>query len=387
MRRWAVVLIVLLLVVGCVQSPSRSGGPQTPAGETATPPPSSAGGIQTSPSILDSVTFAGAPLHLPAGWRAMYYVDVSSFFQLVAFLGPDPLPDPCARTSNSTACSMWPSIRLQPNGILAAVWQHGGPLGVSPDMQSGEAVTVAGRPGRFALVDVDEGCRAMGGDEQLRVIVPEQAILNWQQLDGCLRGPDHSSGEAMFRSLFEGLAPGPTELPMESDPTFANDIGYVVGPGKLRLRTFTLSFPEDWQSLRSPVWTGDRYAVAVLGPGPLTTCGNWTSCGIWPEGVLPTNGLVLSIWSRSREGWTLATAAGTPITIAGQAAKLAVAPADPGCAAIGGGESMTAVVTEAFGSPNFYEIDACLRGPDLATNERVVRQMLASGMPTPIWIP
>jgi hypothetical protein len=386
MRRWALVLIVLIYVAGCVQSLGRTPSTQSPGGETATPPPNP-GGAGASPSILDGVSFAGANLHLPAGWRATYYSDVSSFFQLVAFLGPEPLPDPCTRTSNSTACSMWPSIQLQSNGILAAVWQHGGPPGVQPDMQSGQPIEVAGRAGRYATVDVDEGCRAMGGDEQLRVIVPNQTIFNWEQLDGCLRGPDHSSGEATFRSLFEGLTPGPTEIPIPSDATIPNDTGYVEAPGKLRLRTFTLTFPSEWQSLRSPVWTGDRYAVAVLGPGPLSNCANWTTCGTWPKGVLSPNGLVLSIWSRNLEGWRLETADGAPITIAGQAAKLAVGPADSGCSAIGGEETMTAVVTGAFGPPNFYEIDACLRGPDLATNERVVRNMLASGVPTPVWSP
>jgi hypothetical protein len=333
------------------------------------------------------VAFAGATLHLPAGWRATYYSDVSSFFQLVAYLGPDPLLDPCTRTSNSTACSMWPSIQLQPGGILAAVWHHGGPPGFSPDIHTGEAVTVAGRPGRFAMVDVDEGCRAMGGDKQLRVIVPNQAIFNWEQLDGCLRGPDHSSAEATFRSLFEGLTPGPTEMPMSSDATIPNDNGYVEAPGRLRLRTFTLTFPSDWTTTRQPVWTTERFAIATIGPGQVTTCANWTTCGEWPAMTLPQNRLIVSIWSQGLEGWTLETTAGTPITIAGQAAKLAVSPSDPGCAAIGGEESMIAVVTGAFGPPNFYEIDACLRGPDLAANEKVVRSILASGVPTPVWSP
>ena len=46
-----------------------------------------------------------------------------------------------------------------------------------------------------------------------------------------------------------------------------------------------------------------------------------------------------------------------------------------------------ASVSDQMQPPDFYEIDACLRGPNLAASEKVVRSILGSGVPTPVWSP
>ena len=394
MRRWAAVVLLSALVSGCVASgePSPSVGPTgsvvVPGAPTVAA--SEPGGTpQPSPSILDSVPFAGASLHLPAGWRAMSYQNVSSFSELVAYLGPDLVPDPCSRYANGSSCSWWQTTHLPPNGVVAAVWRWGGPPGAVLDMTSGDAVTIAGRPGRFVTVEVDPGCRAMGGDEQLKVIVPNQAIWNWEQLDACLRGPDHAAGEATIRSMITDLTPGPTEEPMNSDATIPQQTGYVSAPGQLRLQHVTLSFPASWNARRLPISTFDpvsRIAIAALGPQPIPTC-LWALCDVWPPLTLDPNGIVVTVWARDSTDWTLDGAAGTPITVAGQPAKLAVGPADSPCAQIGGEELMTTVIPDEPVRQNFAEIDACLRGPDLRTNEALVRGILALGVATPVWSP
>ncbi len=319
----------------------------------------------------------------------MSYPNFSSFYQLVAYLGPDPVPDPCSRSANGSSCSYWQTTSLPPNGVVAAVWHWGGPPGAVLDMTSGDAVTIAGRTGRFTTVEVDPGCRAMGGDEQLRVVVPNQVIWNWEQLDACLRGPEHAAGEATIRSLITDLTPGPPEEPMNSDATIPQQIGYVSAPGRLGLQNLTLSFPAGWNATRLPISTigpVSRYAIAALGPQPIPTC-LWALCGVWPPLALDPNGIVVTVWARNGAEWTLGGAAGTPITVGGQSAKLAVGPADAPCAQIGGAELMTAVIPDEPASQNFSEIDACLRGPDLRMNEALVRGILASGVATPVWSP
>ncbi len=314
----------------------------------------------------------------------MHYDNPSSFFQLSAYLGPDLVPDPCSRYANGMSCSSWPAITLAPNGILVATWYHGGPPGVVLDMTAGDPVTVAGRPGRWAVVPVDAGCRGMGGDEQIAVIVPSQTIWNWEQLDACLRGPDSAANEAVVRALIGNLSPGAAPIPMSSDATIGNDNGFIEAPGRLRLRNVTFTFPATWTTTREPYAHIDRVQIATLGPGPVPTCANWASCGIWPAMTLPVNGLIVSVWASNEADRTLPTDPGTPLTIAGHPAKLAVAPADSLCAAIGGDESMVAVY-QAEPDALLTELDACLRGPDLAANEQLFRGILDSGVPSPHW--
>jgi hypothetical protein len=254
-------------------------------------------------------------------------------------------------------------------------------------MTAGEAVTVAGQAGRLVNVPVDPGCRAIGGDEEWQIYVPSQAIWNWQQLDACIRGPSLAPGEAIVRALISGLSPGPTEEPMPSDATIPNDNGYVVAPGTLRLRDVTLTYPSTWQSTREPLWSLDRMAIATIGPPPVPTCANWASCGVWPAMTLAPGGIIVSVWNRGPADWTFAGAAGQPMKIGGRDAKLTTAAADTACAAIGGDQSMTAVLPDDPAGQNFVEFDACLRGPDTGPNEAVFRTFLASGVKSPHWTP
>jgi len=392
MCRWVSLALAAAVIAGCVQSGASEPGASSDlaTGPAVTDDVTSAGG--PSPSILTEVSFAGAPLRLPDGWRAMYYSDVSSFFQLVAFLGPDLVPDPCTRWENlqqgtgGSQCSGWPAYTLQPGAMFAAVWRRGGPPGVVLDMGSGDPIVVAGRAGRLRAVTPDEGCQAMGGDEQITVIVPSDAVWNWDQLDACLRGPDHATNEAIIRRMVTEL-PFPSSTPAASmDPTYPNDNGVVAGPGRLRLRSIELTFPPDWHSGRDSYAPAQDILLTYLSPDLLKPCANWATCDTWPPVALAPGGLITSVWLRNREDWTLDSSPGVRTTVAGRAAAVATGPADTGCAAIGGDERITAVIPHDFPS-NFYAIDACLRGPDHAANEAIIRQMLASAVRLPTWTP
>ena len=169
--------------------------------------------------------------------------------------------------------------------------------------------------------------------------------------------------------------------------TIPNDNGYVAAPGRLRLRDATFTFPASWQAVREPVWTPSRMAIATIGPGPIPLCANWSTCGLWPDMRLPADGVIESVWNRSDGDRTLAVAPGAPMTIGGQPAKLATGPVDAACAAIGGDELMTASLADTPGAQVGVEFDACLRGPDLATNEALVGGFLAAAVRTPHWTP
>jgi hypothetical protein len=169
---------------------------------------------------------------------------------------------------------------------------------------------------------------------------------------------------------------------MDTSATIPNDNGFVEGPGKLRLRLVTFTFPSAWNAIREPYGRADRVAIATLGPMTLPPC-SWVQCGIWPAIRLEPDAIVVSVWASNNADLTLAAAPGDSIKVAGGPANLASSPADQGCAAIGGQEQLAAFVPSDPTGGYLYELDACLRGPDLAANERRFREILDSGVPSP----
>jgi hypothetical protein len=69
---------------------------------------------------------------------------------------------------------------------------------------------------------------------------------------------------------------------------------------------------------------------------------------------------------------------GTPILVAGLSAFRTSGPADAGCAALGGDESIGVTVPAIPGKYYWFAADACLSGPDRSENEAAFSAILAS---------
>jgi len=154
-----------------------------------------------------AVPFGPSAIRYPADWQVASYVVPNSFYQSIAFLGPESLPDPCTRGPSLTSCTNWPPIGLPPNGIVVGLWSDSFP-GWSFDPTVGHAVTVGGQRATLDVRSPDPGCVAIGGDESVVVTIPMAVQWNWWEIDACLRGPDHASGEAMLRDML-GLPVAP----------------------------------------------------------------------------------------------------------------------------------------------------------------------------------
>ena len=121
--------------------------------------------------------------------------------------------------------------------------------------------------------------------------------------------------------------------------------------------------PADWQIVLPRVWTAPIGPRVFLSSSPISDpCPNAFTAGDAcqkPLAALPPNGTLVTIWGSA--------------TVQPSDASQAVAagPAGQTCAALGGERALRA----AF--PGFV-ITACLRGPDLATNEVLFRAMVAS---------
>jgi hypothetical protein len=112
----------------------------------------------------------------------------------------------------------------------------------------------------------------------------------------------------------------------------------------------------------------------TIGTGPET--GTLITCG-WPLDHLAPNSVLVEWSQHGTPTWRLDQEPGARRTIAGRAAKLHTArPGD--CKTIGAEETITAYIPRLDLASNWYQMRACLRGPDLDKAQAQVRQLLTT---------
>jgi hypothetical protein len=108
---------------------------------------------------------------------------------------------------------------------------------------------------------------------------------------------------------------------------------------------------------------------------PCHTKGSSSICA-WPVRRLQPNGVLITWENRGFPGFTLDSLPGSAASVGGRSAKrLATRPG--ACAAIGGNLTIQFAIARPM-ADNWTEATACVRGPQLAQNERRVDALLAS---------
>jgi hypothetical protein len=156
--------------------------------------------------------------------------------------------------------------------------------------------------------------------------------------------------------------------------------GAPPGPtAPLSLNGISFSYPMAWRRSpsgwrwRSTFTTVVTYLSTQPMQDPCSKTGSSTACAS-PLSVLKPAG-VLVTWTRSgMPGWRLVKQPGRKATLAGHPGRILIA--RPGaCSYLHAGETVTAqIALDAKG--NSVQMQACLRGPSLADNERRVLAML-----------
>lgn len=141
-----------------------------------------------------------------------------------------------------------------------------------------------------------------------------------------------------------------------------------------------IRYPAGWQVAHYQVANSFYQSEAFLStesmPDPCVRRANSTSCQSWPPVHLGQNGIIVGLWADSFPGWSFDPSAGQPVAVGGQAATFVIHEPDEACRAAGGDEQIAVTIPRAE-QWNWWELDACLSGPDLAAGERIVRDMLS----------
>jgi hypothetical protein len=148
-------------------------------------------------------TYHNGPLSLtyPSKWRPQPYQNISNFTVVITYLSTDRLNDPCLRTTAAggvtTACG-WPLRELSPGGVLVS-WTQGNAINWQIDRETGQPMTIAGRPGKLA-VNKPGACGKVGADETLTATIATGGS-SYYQLVACMRAPNQAVGEQQIRAL------------------------------------------------------------------------------------------------------------------------------------------------------------------------------------------
>jgi hypothetical protein len=141
------------------------------------------------------------------------------------------------------------------------------------------------------------------------------------------------------------------------------------------------SYPGAWHSRTGTAVPSGNVTIIFVGPQVLPSdcvdLSNGGACYGWPVMTLAHGGIVVA-WRRNGMPGSRPPTGGDPITVSGRPARISRGPADAGCAAIGGDESIDVVVVPTPPGSPWIGIDACLSGPDHRVRESEFAAILAN---------
>ena len=166
----------------------------------------------------------------------------------------------------------------------------------------------------------------------------------------------------------------PTSSPgacVTSGPTSGALIGISSSPDTVRLSCGGISFtsPAGWYRTEASLQGSFTDMVAAVSNEPLrdpcSVSGNSFTCG-QPLDSLQEGALLVEWWNDGFPTWSIDNQPGTPTTVDGLPARYQQTPGSSGqCAGLGATTTMTVVIANGP-SGDYYEFDACMRGPNQA---------------------
>jgi hypothetical protein len=140
----------------------------------------------------------------------------------------------------------------------------------------------------------------------------------------------------------------------------------------------TFRYPVNWQA---GSWSADvsSFSALVVALGterlsdPCVSAGTVGTCGL-PITALPAGGILVEWRDNGFPGWHRPA----PDTVIGGDPASETKTSGGWCARAGGSEDLTVVIPQAGRPDDWFQMDACLRGPGLAAARAAVAGMLST---------
>jgi hypothetical protein len=183
--------------------------------------------------------------------------------------------------------------------------------------------------------------------------------------------------------LAAGCATGPTAAPGSATPSAGpggSPAGSPAGTQHVVAGPLALDIPASWHVRAGQLNPSGNVSLAFLAPIELpaecqAAAGGGAICHPWPIVGLHPGGILVAVRLHGMPG-SHPPAGGDPIVVAGQSARRISGPADQGCLAIGGLESVDVILPG--DTSGWLGIDACVAGPDVTPAEADFAAILAT---------
>jgi hypothetical protein len=182
------------------------------------------------------------------------------------------------------------------------------------------------------------------------------------------------SALAAVTLLLSVLTAACSMLPSFTVHSGPNGLNHFDGQG------LSFDYPAEWAAAHFDVTSSFSNSIVYLSTSPLSDpcdrapnsiqCVRAAAAALAPDGVLVE-------WSRNGfPGWTFDPTKGQRFDVSGRAATIEDLPAVESCKAIGGERQVVVTIDDPVADMNWTEVQACLRGPNLADLRAQVGAML-----------
>lgn len=166
--------------------------------------PTSASESPSSLPLDSHADFGGLAFDYPSVWTRQQFTRVSSFTNLLTYLSPLSLHDPCTRTENSESIRIdcgAPLDQLDPGTILVTWENIGFPHSADQPEVPQPNTTLGGQVARVESV-MTPVCSPLGGDSSIVADIA-RPMGNHYELRACIRGPGAADMQATVHAMLK----------------------------------------------------------------------------------------------------------------------------------------------------------------------------------------
>jgi hypothetical protein len=155
----------------------------------------------TAPVRLDaSFQEPGLSFSYPAEWRPQSFLETGSFSQLIIFLSPVPLHDPCTHPQPGASICGDPIGTLPPGGVLVSWYNDGFPRAPGQPGVPDPNTIIGGQAARVTT-ERPGLCGQFKAEETITADIEQPNGGNHYDMQACLRSPNLAVAEQRIQAM------------------------------------------------------------------------------------------------------------------------------------------------------------------------------------------